>query len=158
MITRFIMAAALILISISNVSAAPNQPSNACFEQAANRYHVPVNLLRAISKTESSGNANAIHINGKGSKDIGHMQINSAWLPKLAKYGITQQDLLNPCVCTHVGAWILAGNISRLGYNWSAIGAYNASLRTAESRNKAAIYIRKVAANLYSQDGGKAID
>ena len=36
------------------------------------------------------------------------MQINSSWLPILAKYGIAKSDLLNPCVNTHVGAWVLA--------------------------------------------------
>ena len=55
------------------------------------------------------------------------MQINSAWLPKLATHGIDEQELLEPCTNIQVGAWILAGNVQRLGYTWDAIGAYHAA-------------------------------
>ena len=153
MIIRAITIAVLMLTSISSAFAAPYQLKDACFEQAASRYHISAKLLRAISKTESGGKANAIHENTASSFDIGHMQINSSWLPTLAKFGITQADLLNPCVCTHVGAWVLANNIRQFGYNWKAVGAYN-----AKSPIKRAIYARKVAANLHEQGGSKAID
>ena len=115
----------------------------ACFDEAAARYRIPVDLLRAISKVESSGKFNAINVNKNGSKDLGHMQINSSWLPTLKKYGITQENIMNPCINTHVGAWVLAGNIKRLGYNWDAIGAYN-----AVTPSKRQIYARKIAAVL----------
>jgi len=112
----------------------------ACFEEAAARYQVPVALLKAISKIESSGNPRAINRNRDGSYDIGHMQINSRWLPALSKYGIREADLWDACTNTHVGAWVLAGNIRRHGYTWEAIGAYNAA-----SPDKRIVYARKVA-------------
>jgi soluble lytic murein transglycosylase-like protein len=115
----------------------------ACFEQASQRYAIPVQLLKAISRVESGGNPTAFNRNPNGSWDMGHMQINSAWLPSLEKFGISQMQLRNPCVNTYVGAWILAGNIRRLGYNWKAIGAYN-----AHSSDKAAVYAGKIAATL----------
>jgi soluble lytic murein transglycosylase-like protein len=115
----------------------------ACFNQASQRYSIPVQILKAISRTESGGNPSAFHRNENGSFDIGHMQINSSWLPTLAKTGITQQQLFNPCTNTFVAAWILAGNIRRMGYEWKAIGAYN-----ARSPDKAAAYSRKIAANM----------
>ena len=102
-------------------------PAQACWEEAATRYQVNSNLLHAIARTESGLNPLAIGRNRNGSRDIGIMQINSRWLPTLATYGIAEHDLFEPCTNIHIGAWILAGNIYRLGYTWDAVGAYNAS-------------------------------
>ena len=96
-------------------------------------------------------NPHAIGRNRNGSRDLGLMQINSAWLPTLAKYGITERDLFEPCTNIHVGAWILAGNVSRLGYTWEAVGAYNAAnpaLRRA--------YIEKVRRHLPAPSAASA--
>ena len=111
----------------------------ACFEEAASRYQMPSALLKGISRGESGGNPNALNRNRDGSFDIGHMQINSRWLPKLSLFGISRDQLWDPCTNTLVGAWILAQNIRREGYSWSAIGAYNAT--SAEKRDR---YARKV--------------
>lgn len=102
-------------------------PAHACWDDAAKRYQVSSALLYAIARAESGLNPQAIGLNGNGSRDIGLMQINSAWLPTLASHGIGERDLFEPCTNIHVGAWILAGNVSRLGYTWEAVGAYNAA-------------------------------
>jgi len=122
---------------------APAAGNAACFEEAAARYRLPSALLKAISRVESSGRPGAINRNADGSHDIGHMQINSRWLPVLQPYGISADSLFDPCINTYVGAWILARNIARLGYGWDAIGAYNAA-----SPSKRIAYARKVAAAL----------
>lgn len=114
-------------------------PAQACWEDAASRYQVSSALLYAIARTESGLNPRAIGRNTNGSRDIGLMQINSAWLPTLASHGIGERDLYEPCTNIHVGAWILAGNVSRLGYTWEAVGAYNAA-SPALRRN----YVEKV--------------
>lgn len=111
----------------------------ACFEEAAARYKVPVELLKAISKVESNGNPKARNTNKNGTQDIGHMQINSWWLPVLAQYGISEKHLLDPCINTNIGAWVLAQNIARYGLTWNAVGAYNAS-----TESKRLVYARKV--------------
>ncbi|MFZ2525332.1 MAG: lytic transglycosylase domain-containing protein [Candidatus Ferrigenium altingense] len=114
-----------------------------CFEQAGIRYGIAPSLLKAISAVESGSNPAARNRNRNGSEDIGHMQINSRWLGVLASYGIGRDQLFDPCINTHVGAWILAQNISRLGYGWDAIGAYN-----ARSPEKRVAYARRVAAKV----------
>lgn len=111
----------------------------ACFDEAAERYKVPVELLKAISKVESNGNPNARNTNANGSTDIGHMQINSSWLPTLAKYGIDEAKLADPCINTNIGAWVLAHNIARYGLTWQAVGAYN-----AVTPSKQDVYARKI--------------
>lgn len=68
------------------------------------------------------------------------MQINSSWLPTLAKYGITEEKLYSDaCLNLNVGAWILSGTIRSFGFNWRGLGAYN-----AHSDRLRAVYARKV--------------
>lgn len=68
----------------------PGSADATCFAEAAARYKVSERLLRSIQVTENaSGKADIISTsNSDGSKDIGFMQINSWWLPKLASFGI----------------------------------------------------------------------
>jgi len=111
---------------IAAVGALAMAPAQACWDAAAARYGVSSELLYAIARTESALDPNAVGHNRNGTRDIGLMQINSAWLPTLAAYGIGEPELFEPCTSIHIGAWILAGNIQRLGYTWDAVGAYNA--------------------------------
>ena len=119
-----------------------------CFKEAAQRYSVSEDLLYAIAQTESNLNAAAFNRNTDGSEDIGLMQINSSWLPTLAKYGIDRQRLLDPCVNVNIGAWVLAHNIRRFGPTWKAVGAYNAS-----SSHKQQNYVNKVWRNVTPAKG-----
>jgi soluble lytic murein transglycosylase-like protein len=133
------------LITAIAMLAAP--PAHACWEAAASRYRVSSELLYAIARTESALDPQAVGRNRNGTRDIGLMQINSAWLPTLAAHGIHERDLFDPCTSIHVGAWILAGNVQRLGYTWDAVGAYNAAspaLRRA--------YVEKIRRQLRSTD------
>ncbi len=126
------------------------QPAQACWEEAATRYQVSSQLLHAIARTESALNPQAVGRNRNGSRDIGLMQINSWWLPKLAQYGIHEQDLFDPCTSIHVGAWILAQNVARHGYTWEAVGAYNATTPALR-----AAYITRVRRHLAPEPGSE---
>jgi len=130
--------------------------AQSCWEEAGHRYGVAPQLLVAIAKVESSLRPDAINNNHRKqtkSYDIGLMQINSRWIPTLAKYGITEKDLYEPCTNVHVGAWILASQFSRMGLSWDSVGAYNAActqLRGKECEEARAKYARKVYRNIGS--------
>lgn len=129
---------------VAAVLAAHTDDSHAtCYDAAAARYGLPVEVLHAIARVESGGNARALNKNKNGTEDIGVMQVNTAWLPTLARFGITRERLWSACTNIHTGAWILASNVARHGWNWTAIGAYNAA-----SSQKRAIYARKIWKNL----------
>nr|WP_233833239.1 transglycosylase SLT domain-containing protein [Paraburkholderia sp. ZP32-5] len=110
-----------------------------CIDDAASFQHVNVGLMRAIAQVESGTQTDVINRNSDGTVDIGLMQINSSWLPRLAREGISEQSLFDPCTNAYVGAWILSENIRQYGPTWSAIGAYNAA-----SPEKRLAYARKV--------------
>lgn len=113
-----------------------------CWDKAGKTYGVDPWLLMAVAKVESSFKANAINKNKNNSYDIGMMQINSFWLPTLSKYGITANDLLNPCTSVFVGSWIMAQNIKRFGFNQDGIGAYNSPGNiTIRRRYAQAVYV-----------------
>lgn len=114
-----------------------------CFEQAQTRYQVPAWLLWSVGKVESGFNAKAINVNANGTRDLGLMQINTGWLPALKAHGIREEHLWDPCTNIMVGAWVMAQNIQALGWNWEAIGAYNA--RSSSKRNAYAWKIYRTA-------------
>lgn len=109
-------------------SSSKNNSISECFINAGHLYGINPNILWAIAKVESNFNPYAINKNLNKSYDIGIMQINSSWLPTLKKYGLKdERSLYDPCYNIHVGAWILKQCIERYGYNWTAIGCYNAT-------------------------------
>ncbi len=110
-----------------------------CWQQSAQRFAISARLLQAIAQVESSGRSDAWHRNHDGSVDLGLMQVNSRWWPRLVRAGIRPEDLFDACVCIHVGAWILAQAVARTGARWAAVGAYHGGSQDERRR-----YIERV--------------
>ncbi|MDR6352513.1 soluble lytic murein transglycosylase-like protein [Pantoea sp. SORGH_AS 659] len=118
-----------------------------CWKLASHTYGIETRLLKAIAMVESNLDPTARNTNKNGTTDIGLMQINSMHLPRLKKLGVSKQLLQNdPCVSLMVGAYILNEMIGKYGYNWEAVGAYNAGLSSSRSslRKKYADKVKKV--------------
>lgn len=115
-----------------------------CWDTAAHHYHVDPYLLYAIAKVESGMNPYAVGKNHDGTRDVGLMQINSSHFSELERRGIDERRLMvEPCTSIMVGASILSGMIKVYGYNWEAVGAYNAGLKK-ENYPQRMIYAHKV--------------
>ena len=112
--------------------------ASACWEEAGERYGVSSQLLYAMARVESSLNPGAInnsHRKSTGTYDVGLMQINSSHLSRLARHGINEADLYDPCTNIHVGAWLLADEFSRHGVSWESVGAYNAACTQLQGKD-----------------------
>jgi soluble lytic murein transglycosylase-like protein len=120
----FASAIGLALYSMAGGAASANLCS---WEGAAERYGVNPQVLYAIAAQESSLNPSAVHQNEDGSQDVGLTQINSKWLPHLSKLGVTPENLSNPCINMHVGAYLLSLKMIQHGNTWQAIGAYHSN-------------------------------
>lgn len=89
-------------------------------------------------------NPYAVGNNHDGTHDVGLMQINSSHFPELERQGIDEYRLMTePCTSIMAGASILSGMIKVYGYNWEAVGAYNAGLKK-ENYPKRMMYAHKV--------------
>lgn len=129
----------LLLLLILSQSALAN-----CWDKAAHYYHVDPYLLYAIANVESGMNPYAVGTNNDGTHDVGLMQINSSHFSELERRGISERRLMTePCTSIMVGASILSGMINVYGYNWEAVGAYNAGIKK-ENYPKRMVYAHKV--------------
>ena len=100
---------------------ARNPPNLRCFEIAATQNRLDLDLLLAVSKTESDWNPNALSTTG----DIGMMQIQ--W-PQTARHlGVYRSvELLNPCLNIALGATYLRELLDRFSQDETrALAAYN---------------------------------
>lgn len=111
-----------------------------CLDDAAVYFDLDPVLLHAIARHESNMRADVVNRNRNGSYDIGLMQINTVWLPRLQEKGITAGSLRNPCVNGYVGAWILRSKVDRFGQTWKAVGAYNASSSDKQLKYANSVY------------------
>ncbi len=116
-----------------------------CFEEAGVYYDINPQILWALSKNESNHRNDAVNKNDNGTIDVCHMQINSIWRKEIGE--AAWAGLKDPCYCTYVGAWVLAGCIGQYGYSWDAIGCYHSRTESRRQRyaGRIAATLRKIA-------------
>lgn len=123
----------------------------ACLLLSAQTYGLPPAVLLGIYQVEGGQVGQEVGPNNNGSYDIGPMQINTIWLPTLAKeWGIGEEAarrLLrdDPCTNVRVSAWILRGHFEETGNLAKAVEYYHS--RTPH-RGKA--YKNRVVASMES--------
>lgn len=102
----------------------------ACMMLASQHYSIPPALLVGIYKAEGGKIGQEVS-NTNGSYDLGPMQINTIWIPDLAKkWGVSEATAYKQVrddACTNVGvaAWILRNHITETQSLSQAIAHYH---------------------------------
>ena len=116
-----------------------------CLTAAAEAHRVPPALLAILLKVEG-GRLGRVSQNGNDTQDIGPMQVNTAWLPRIAAHWrATPPAALtalrdNLCANLEGGAWILRQAIDEArGSLWGGVAIYHSH---APRHQRA--YLRKV--------------
>jgi soluble lytic murein transglycosylase-like protein len=124
-----------------------------CLMMAAQTYTVPPAVMLGIMHVEGGRVGQAVGPNENGSYDLGPMQINTLWIPKLAKYWNVSHTTAyrmvrdDGCVNVNVAAWILRQRLNESGNLTLAIAHYHS--KTPRFGYK---YARKVIGAMRSMD------
>jgi hypothetical protein len=82
-----------------------------CAKESGEMFNVPLAMIFVIMDTEG-GKVGSYRVNKNGSRDLGPMQINTLWLPKLKALGINEKNLRdNGCLNVAVASWILRSHL-----------------------------------------------
>lgn len=105
----------------------------ACLLAAAHTYQVPPAVMIGIMQVEGGHVGQAAGPNFNGTYDLGPMQVNTLWVPKLATIwhvsnGTAHQWVRDDgCVNVHVAAWILKQKIAETGSLYGGIAHYHSA-------------------------------
>lgn len=108
-----------------------NQIFAACLFMAAESYAIPPEVLMGIQLVEGGKVGQQVGPNKNGTYDLGPMQINTLWVPELAKHwrvsdGLAKKWLRDdPCTNVNVAAWILRGHMNETRSMSQAIAHYH---------------------------------
>lgn len=150
---RSLLIKQLIALAVALITVfSPRDVEAFCFDEAGRLFAISPKLLEAIARHESRLDPTAINRNTNGTYDYGLMQINSSWKDDLGER--VWKSISNPCQNVKVGAWILAGCIKEHGYNWTAVGCYNA--RSDHKRRKYERLIYQMLRSMVKSDSRSA--
>jgi soluble lytic murein transglycosylase-like protein len=117
----------------------------ACLMLASQTYNVPPAVMMGIMHVEGGKVGQAVGPNQNGTYDLGPMQINTLWIPSLARYWkvshqtATQMVRDDPCVNVTVATWILRQRLNESGNLTLAIAHYH-----SKTPRFGYVYARKV--------------
>ncbi|MDQ1090611.1 hypothetical protein QE400_000024 [Xanthomonas sacchari] len=135
-----------LMIAQSRVVDSTRIASGDCVASAAARYQLPLPIFKAVVG-EEAGWVGLKKPNKNGSFDYGPAQINSVHLGELARYGVSEKQLMwDRCVNLHVSAYRLRFEINRVGDVWRGVGNYHSRTPTV-SRAYAERVRKRVAAS-----------
>ena len=105
----------------------------ACLLAAAHTYQVPPAVMIGIMQVEGGRVGQAVGPNTNGTYDLGPMQVNTRWLPELAKLWHVTPAMAKTwvrddgCVNVNVAAWILKQKIANAGSLYVGIAHYHSA-------------------------------
>lgn len=124
-----------------------------CINHVVKVYHVPATVILSIMQNEGARNGKA-NRNKNGTYDLGVMQINDAWLPKIARYGYTRDDLqFNACKNVTVAAWIIAKHLASSDSAWKGIANYHSKTPSHNKKYRDSLYESYQKISLIIHDG-----
>jgi hypothetical protein len=103
-----------------------------CIFTAAQTYAVPPSVILGILNVEGGRAGQAVH-NTNNTYDLGPMQINTIWVPTLARYWRVSEGTAlrmvrdDACVNVGVGAWILRTKMNETGSLYQGIAHYHSA-------------------------------
>ena len=97
-----------------------------CSIAAAAKYRVPANIVLAIAEKEG-GTPGQWRANRNGTRDVGSMQFNTAYLADLVRYGITASDVAKAgCYSFDLATWQLRQHLYKdKGDLWTRAANYH---------------------------------
>jgi soluble lytic murein transglycosylase-like protein len=116
-----------------------------CLMLAAQNYNVPPAVMLGIMHVEGGAIGQAAGPNDNGTYDLGPMQINTSWVPQLARFwNVNANTALNmvkndACINVNVAAWILRQRLNESGNLTLAIAHYH-----SKTPRFGYVYARKV--------------
>jgi soluble lytic murein transglycosylase-like protein len=115
-------------------------PHLACMALVASIYHLPPRVLPSIHAIEG-GRAGTVSPNTNGTQDLGVMQVNTLWLPALARYtGLSEEEVRarlidRPCFNIAAAGVILRTHLNESGGDlMRAVGNYHSRTPTRHHR------------------------
>ncbi|MGL4208742.1 MAG: lytic transglycosylase domain-containing protein [Candidatus Adiutrix sp.] len=145
-ISILILSQSFVLATQQSQASSLSPVTFECVEKTCLEFDLPLALIMGIMATEK-GQVGKISKNKNGTYDIGPMQINSIWLPKLKAVGISEPDLLNDgCVNVLVAGWLMR-SLLKNSSTPTAIAHYHSRTPRLGAR-----YLAAVKQRLYTLD------